>query len=274
MSQSHQLQLQRFELKYVVPESTALRVRDFVRSYLIIDEYGDGQPDFSYPVHSLYLDSDLLTIYWGTINGNKNRFKLRLRFYEDAPRAPVFFEIKRRMNDAILKQRGGVKREAVDWILSGHLPKPEHLTSKNPKELVAIQRFSSLMKEYHAVPKAHIAYMREAWVSPHDNSLRVTIDRHVRCCPEPTALLRTEMFNESIVFGNQAIVELKFTGRFPNWLRDLVRVAGLTRGCAAKYADGIALMGEHLFEGSGARRETLGTAPDRYANAAIVVRQS
>ena len=92
MSQSHQLQLQRFELKYVVPESTALKVRDFVRSYLIIDEYGDGQPDFSYPVHSLYLDSDLLTIYWGTINGNKNRFKLRLRFYEDAPRAPVFFD--------------------------------------------------------------------------------------------------------------------------------------------------------------------------------------
>lgn len=274
MSQTHQLQLQRFELKYVVPEATALKVRDFVRSYLDIDEYGKGQANFSYPVHSLYLDSDLLTIYWGTINGNKNRFKLRLRFYEDAPRAPVFFEIKRRMNDAILKQRGGVKREAVDWILSGHLPKLEHVASKNPKDLVALQRFSSLMKEYHAIPKAHIAYMREAWVSPHDNSLRVTIDRHVRCCPEPTALLRTKMHKEAVVFGKQAVVELKFTGRFPNWLRELVRVCGLTQGSAAKYADGVTLMGEYLFEGRRARRETLGTNPDRYVNKAVLLQQS
>lgn len=274
MSQVHQLQLQRFELKYVVPEETALRVRDFVQSYLELDEYGVGQPNNSYPVHSLYLDSELLTIYWGTINGNKNRFKLRLRFYEETSRAPVFFEIKRRMNDAILKQRGGVKREAVDWILSGHLPKVEHLSSKNPKDLVAVQRFSSLMKEYHAVPKAHIAYLREAWVSPHDNSLRVTIDRDVRCCPEPTALLRTAMIKPVTVFGKQAVVELKFTGRFPNWLRELVRVCGLTQGSAAKYADGITLMGEHYFEGRRARREILGTNPDRLANKAVVLQQS
>ena len=63
--------------------ASEFKVRDFVRSYLDVDEYGDGQPDFSYPVHSLYLDSDLLTIYWGTINGDKNRYKLRLRFYND-----------------------------------------------------------------------------------------------------------------------------------------------------------------------------------------------
>ena len=173
------------------------------------------------------------------------------------------------MNDAILKQRGGVKREAVDWILSGHLPKVEHLTSQNPKELVALQRFSSLMKEYRALPKAHIAYMREAWVSPHDNSLRVTIDRHVRCCPESTARLSTTMKNEAVVFGKQAIVELKFTGRFPNWLRELVRVCALTQGSAAKYADGITLMGENLFEAPRAQREVLGDYPDRFPNKAV-----
>ena len=44
MSQTHQLQLQRFELKYAVPEATALKVRDFVRSYLDVDEFGEGQP--------------------------------------------------------------------------------------------------------------------------------------------------------------------------------------------------------------------------------------
>mgnify|MGYP000641483938 CR=1 FL=1 len=66
----------------------------------------------AHPAIGFRLDSDDLAIYWGTINGDKNRYKLRLRFYEDNPNAPIFFEIKRRMNDAILKQRGGVKRPA------------------------------------------------------------------------------------------------------------------------------------------------------------------
>jgi hypothetical protein len=44
---AQELQLQRFELKYLVPESVALRVRDFVRSYLEIDEFGETLPNFS-----------------------------------------------------------------------------------------------------------------------------------------------------------------------------------------------------------------------------------
>src|SRR5262245_25542842 len=115
------LQLQRFELKYIVRAQTALAVRNFVGPYLELDEFGATHPDFSYPVHSLYLDSDGLDLYWHTINGNKNRYKLRLRFYEDQHAAPVYFEIKRRMNDAILKQRGAVRREAVTALMAGHL---------------------------------------------------------------------------------------------------------------------------------------------------------
>src|SRR5213595_1433501 len=100
------MQQQRFELKYIIKEDVAGAVRDFVSSYLEIDEFGATLPNFSYPVHSLYLDSHKLTLYHNTVNGDKNRYKLRLRYYEDRPDAPVFFEIKRRMNNIILKQRG------------------------------------------------------------------------------------------------------------------------------------------------------------------------
>ena len=93
------LQASRFEQKYIINEETALQIREFVRSYLELDENGVGKPNYSYPVHSLYLDSDKLTLYWRTINGDKNRFKLRLRFYNNNPDTPVFFEIKRRMNN-------------------------------------------------------------------------------------------------------------------------------------------------------------------------------
>ena len=133
------MQKQRFELKYLISEETALLVRDFVRSYLDFDEYSVGKPNYSYPVHSLYLDSDDLKLYWETINGCKNRYKLRLRYYSTHPDAPVFFEIKRRINNCIMKQRGGVRQDSVPLLLKGHLPQEEHLVSKATNWLGALE---------------------------------------------------------------------------------------------------------------------------------------
>lgn len=241
------MQLQRWELKYVVPEATALRIRDCVGSYLELDEFGMSQPDLSYSVHSLYLDSVDLRIYWGTINGNKNRYKLRLRFYDDQPQAPIFFEIKRRMNDAILKQRGGVKRESVEAILGGSSPGWEDLSSVEAKSLSAVKNFVKLMLHDDATPRAHVCYRREAWICSTDSSVRVTFDRQVRCAPEFTTRLTAELDHPVEVFGNLVVLELKFTGRFPAWFNHLVQRFGLKQGSAAKYADGVALRGEHYF---------------------------
>jgi hypothetical protein len=241
------MQLQRWELKYVIPEETALGIRDFVRPYLELDEYGVGRPNLSYTIHNLYLDSDDLAIYWGTINGNKNRYKLRLRFYEDNPTAPIFFEIKRRMNEAILKQRGGVKRPAVESVLAGQLPGPDELVSGDARQVAAIQGFLRLMLADHAAPTAHVRYEREAWISPFDNSVRVTMDRDVMIAPEFVMRFTAEMDQPTCVFGRLVILELKFSGRFPDWFKELVRVFGLRQGSASKYADGIANQGERYF---------------------------
>lgn len=238
------MQLSRLELKYQISEELALAIRDFVGSYLEIDEFGATHPNLSYPVHSLYLDSPSLATYHHTINGNKNRFKLRLRFYENRPGAPVYFEIKRRMNSAILKQRGAVRREAVDRVLGGQLPEPGDLASTDPRHLGGIQRFHALMTELDARPVAHVFYQREAWISPRDNSVRVTLDREVLFEPDPTTRLETRMTDPMVVFERKVILELKFTGRFPDWWRELVRVFGLAQGSAAKYADGVVLYGE------------------------------
>jgi len=262
------MQMQRWELKYVIPEAVALALREFVSSYLEIDEYGAGRPNLSYSIHNLYLDSEDLQIYWGTINGNKNRFKLRLRFYADNsnPEAPVFFEIKRRMNDAILKQRCGVRRPAVEAVLAGRLPEASELVSQDARQLAAVQRFVELSSDVRACPVAHVSYDREAWISPHDNSVRVTFDRNVLISPEFTARFTAEMDDPTPVFGPLVILELKFTGRFPDWFADMVRVFGLRQGSASKYADGIAVKGEHHFlrdPAAGLKKTQLGLAVER-----------
>ena len=250
MSVPDNIQLQRLELKYIVPEAVALEVRDFVGGYLELDEFGVGKPKLSYPVHSLYLDSKNLVTYWHTINGNKNRYKLRLRFYEDAPGAPVFVEIKRRMNDAILKQRGGIRREFVEAFLAGQQPDLAQIVSKDPKHIAAVHNFHALMVKHDARPRAHVAYLREAWISTSDNSLRVTMDRNVRVAPEFTTRFTADLDDPVMPFGDKVVLEIKFTSRFPKWLGELVRAFGLMQCSAAKYADGVALKGEHHFSDS------------------------
>lgn len=247
---AQELQLQRYELKYLIPERVALQVRDYVAAYLECDEFGATLPNLSYPVHSLYLDSDNLFIYRTTINGDKNRFKLRLRYYEDRADAPVFFEIKRRLNNIILKQRGGVRREAVDDLLAGLLPEPSFMISKDPKHFAALQNFCRLMVNINAKPKVHISYMREAWISPHDNSVRVTMDRDVQCHTELTTRLSTESGKPVSTFGRDVILELKFTNRFPDWFGDVVRTFGAMQCGAAKYAEGIVILGPENIQRS------------------------
>lgn len=239
------LQLQRFELKYVIPETLTPAVRSFVSAHLRLDEYGARHPGLAYRIHSLYLDSEDLALYWDTINGSKNRYKLRLRFYDNQPSSPVFFEIKRRNNEAILKQRCAVRRAAVDSILAGQLPNPRHLLIDEPRQWHALEQFCRLMLQLNAQPKTHVAYWREAWISPVDNAVRVTMDRDVLTEPESTARLCMEMNHPIQVFGQDVVLEIKFTGRFPNWFGEMARALGLQQRSAAKYVDGVSLIGEH-----------------------------
>ena len=262
-STDDKLQTQRFELKYIIEERTAVAIRDFVSCYLDMDEHGATFPNLSYPVHSLYLDSTDLKLYQATINGDKNRYKLRLRFYDKQPGSPVYFEIKRRMNNTIAKERGGVRRAAVKNLLSGHLPEPADLLSQDNKQLVALQHFCQLMGELQAQPRSHVAYLREAWISRYDNSVRVTMDREIRTETDPTVHLSTDLVNPVLVFPDLVVLELKFTGRFPDWFGDLVRIFGLVQCGAAKYADGVTRLGAYAVSRAFTSEDCTITAQER-----------
>src|SRR5262245_13432472 len=138
------LQTQRFELKYLVREETALAIRRFVSCYLKPDEFAAISPNYSYPVHSLYLDSPDLSTYQSVQAREKTRFKLRIRYYSASDTA-VYLEIKRRTNEVISKMRAKVRREAVDAVLSGRPPQPRHLAATDARDVAALNEFCRLM---------------------------------------------------------------------------------------------------------------------------------
>jgi len=71
-----------------------------------------------------------------------------------------------------------------------------------------------------------------------------TLDRQTRIEVEPKAHLVTQMKDPKFVFGDNVVLELKFTNRFPDWFRELVRIFGLVQCGAAKYVDGVTVLGE------------------------------
>jgi len=246
-------QRSRREIKYLIREDTALAVRSFVSCYLEPDEFAMGKVDNSYPVHSLYLDSNNLDTYRASfIIGERNRFKLRIRYYDDNPDSPVFFEVKRRINEAIVKQRARVRREAVHSLLIGESPTRDHLQSWHPQQWVDLLDFWRLVETIEAAPRAHNAYLREAYVNAGKASVRVTIDRAVRLGPEFGGDLPIVLENGVEVYAGFVILELKFTELMPTWMIEMVRGFDLTRSGAAKYGMGVSLLGEHKI----ARRRT------------------
>jgi hypothetical protein len=247
---SDKFQSQRFERKYFVTQSQALQIREFVRHHLVPDEYSKGRLNYSYPVHSIYLDSEQLDTYWATVHGEKSRFKLRLRFYDDNPQTPVFFEFKRRMNECILKQRASVRKDAAGGIVNGNYPGPEHLLNQKPGHLVAVQKFCQFMHYLSARPKLHVAYLREAWVSQDNNYLRVTMDREIRGMLVRKVHINTQMLKPvrpvwgAGVYGDKVVLELKYTHHFPEWYHDLVCQFNLVQTGVPKYCGCVIGIGE------------------------------
>jgi hypothetical protein len=241
------LQTQRFELKFQVPEATAVAIRHFVRPYLAPDEFATDREVPAYPVHSLYLDSGDLHTYRATVNGDRDRYKLRVRYYDDSADSPIYLEIKRRVDRCIYKQRARVRREHVPALLGGAWPGTHHLHSSNSRDLAALQKFCELQRRLGARPRARVSYDREAWTSEGHNAVRVTMDRVVQCEPEAGPSLSTRYTNAAHPFRDQVILELKFTNRFPDWLQVMVRTFNLVQGSAAKYVDGVNALGPGRF---------------------------
>lgn len=258
MSQDHRLQPQRFELKYLIKEEMTEAIRDFVSCYLELDDFSVGKPNNSYEIHSVYLDSDTLHTHQATINADKNRFKLRFRYYDGRPGSPVFCEIKQRIDNSILKKRCPIPRDIVPLVVAGQLPAPEQVLSQEARHYAALQRFIELSLRLDAKPRLHNHYFREAWVSPHDNSIRVTLDRKIRVEPYFGNQAVVALTRPTRIYREFVVLEMKFTGRYPNWFNTLVNRFNLMRAAAMKYCGGVSAVGEQFFQEPGLSRDNWG----------------
>ena len=245
------LQTQRIENKYIIDEQLAPPIGDFVRSYLVDDEFNNPELSNSYYVNSLYIDNPGLDLCNATLQGEKNRYKLRIRFYDEKPESPVFFEVKQRVNKIIQKQRAMVRREvADDLLLTKRFPVASDLVRpRDGKALGALRRFFELQESIGAVGTVFVSYLREAYVSMASNDVRVTFDRAIKARPfqgtinmpevirpiDICDVVRTNGRVRASDLSEPLVLELKYTDRFPNWMNDMVAHFNLDLGSMPKY---------------------------------------
>jgi hypothetical protein len=241
----------RFELKYVIEESRAVAVADFVSSFLRPSEHNAGSgPIRGHPVISLYMDSPDFFFFRQSYTGHKNRMKLRIRFYDNEWKRPAFLEIKRRVAEVICKDRAMISREGVRQILSGGWPRQPYfpdvsgLVHGKRRQDVAndFWRFANISQATGAI---YVSYYREIWEAPNDDELRVTFDRYIHGSPYsgsgklevPQRGWRPYLPPYLAPFPKDGVIlELKFDDRAPRWMFDLVKIFNLRQTPVCKYS--------------------------------------
>jgi len=100
--------LERYELKYFIPESWVEPISEYLSMYCSLDKHSEKTNDHYYMVYSLYLDSPSLTFLQQRLNGSENRFNMRIRSYDSKESLPRFLEIKQKKNTIIRKYRAKI----------------------------------------------------------------------------------------------------------------------------------------------------------------------
>ena len=229
------LQASRYELKYLVPESKAKLVRKEVAMRMKPDAFSCGSN--GYHIRSLYLDSRQLACYQQTNDGVKNRFKLRIRFYDDNTDSPVFLEIKRRVTNVIQKRRAGVSREAGRKIVAGASPNPSMLVKDSAEQREALTLFCRLRDQLGAVGHIYVDYLREAFECESGSHYRVTFDREIHGSKYVPGSELAMPPRRKMARISDVVLEFKFVDRPAPWMKELAQRFGLKAISVPKYVE-------------------------------------
>ncbi len=244
----------RYEVKHLVP----LAIRDTMLAAagdaVIPDPHGRALEGggSGYIVHSTYFDTPDLMDYTSRLAEHRVRLRTRIRTY-GAPgdHAPVFLELKRKLDDQVIKQREKVC-DADTWATFGDAPWEHLYEDKRPAVRAIAQRFGSIVAERGLVPWVSVHYHREVYIDvrPDAGRVRLTIDRQITGSTRPNTCDLYPKADFALFPDDLCVVELKFAGTEPLWMRRLARELGLRPEPISKFALTMAraLRGDHPHE--------------------------
>lgn len=239
---------QRYEIKFWASEEQAAEMLRVARIHMDVDPFCQRGPQRNI---SLYMDSPMRTFFDQHIAGLPNRFKLRVRTYDD-PNGPAFLEVKRRVKAVTSKRRTIVTRAIARELVAGRF---EAAAALNPTP--DLMEFLFLHQRYMVEPVLLVAARRLALRSINDGGrFRMTLDRDVRyqrpCGTDltgrPGAWTPVDLTVRSGHEMMKVLFEMKFVDAAPGWLAPAIEMLGLRSTSYSKY---VAAMSQYIAESEG-----------------------
>jgi hypothetical protein len=236
------LRLERYEYKYFVPEDRADAIRSFIRPYAALDPYAARTRERRYTIHNIYLDTPGLDLYCACVSGDPDRFKLRIRWYDEQALGPFYVEVKRKIRNVVVKDRARVSLEEFRAVVRG-----DRVSVPEGPSFPALAAVRDQVSLRGVVPTLCARYTREPYESLFGDYARLTLDRAMCYQParsvdlpeEPRAWTYVDAAPVTGGIRRALVLELKFTRDFPRWMSDLVAEFDLERTGFSKYVSSI-----------------------------------
>jgi len=239
----HLAVVKRYEKKYLISPALIPEIRKYIGPYVIPDKFGVG-PIPEYSITTLQLDTPSRSFHYAKEMEFNERFKLRVRTYNEIGSSPVFAEVKAKFQDTIVKTRVMIPFDmwSEKLIFSTDLP----YIFKSRRQEMDFLNFRRLVWETNAEPSNVVRYRRESYVGPGDLYLRVTIDRKLEYCSRPNwtnfgvgeswySMDSGEAQGEE---ASCAVLEIKTLEEVPVWIVDMVEKLSLQFRGNCKYSNG------------------------------------
>lgn len=202
----------RYEKKYLLTGEQTECFLNRAEEIIRMDCYG------LHTICSIYLDLADFSLIRRSLEKPAYKEKLRIRSY-GVPKgdSDVFFEIKKKFDGVVYKRRFcGSERDIEEYALTG-IPSEGLLKKADPQ---IFSEADYIMQKLRPVPRVFVGYDRRAYVGKKDTSLRITIDKNVRCRLDNLRLSYGDSGTAITVCDNKfgsdySLMEIKTDGALP-----------------------------------------------------------
>ena len=216
----------RHELKYAVPYSDYLRMRERLKKVMKTDPHTNAEG--RYQIRSIYFDNSDDKALREKIDGIGKREKFRIRYYND-DFSFITLEKKMKIDSLCLKYDATITEAECRKILDGDLAWMKAHPEPLVRELYAKMHYQRLK------PRVLVSYVREPYIYQAGN-VRVTFDSQIRTTLYRQEFLTKEVSDISATDTPQdMILEVKYDAFLPQIIQDLIQVPGIRQQAFSKY---------------------------------------
>ena len=217
----------RFEKKYILNNLQVEQLKHRLSPIMKLDPILSGKEFYS--IRSLYFDDYKDTCLKQVINGISERYKYRIRFYNDNTDY-IVLEKKYKINNMTKKTSVQITKEIVDGILKGNF-----VISKDNDKL--LNEFYLMIRTRGFRPVVIIDYDRIRFVYD-AGCVWVTFDYNLSCSYEFDKLFSDDLLRIPLIDSGNTILEVKYNDFIPDYIRFSLQLGELYRTSFSKYGYG------------------------------------